>query len=302
MSRVLERLPAGARVLVVRLRSLGDCVLTTPALAVLKAGRPDLRVGVVVEDRFREVFEDNPDVDEILPPRLAAVRRWRPALAVDLHGGPRARVLTLLSGAGMSATFADRLHAVLYDVRIPTAQEILGVRRKVHTAEHLAAAMFYLGAPRREVPPARVVARPAALDGPHAVLHPFATGEGKAWPASGFVAAGRYLREQGLEPVVIGSAQDDFSAFEGFRRLAGAPLSEVKRLLAGAQVFVGNDSGPAHLAAALGVPVVVIFGASDPEIWGPWRARAEVIVARGGIGSVSPAEVFRALERLRVAA
>ncbi len=302
MNRVLDRLPAGARLLVVRLRSLGDCVLTTPALALLKAGRPDLCVGVVVEDRFRAVFEDNPDVDEILPPRLGAVRRWRPDLVVDLHGGPRARLMTLLSGAGTSATFADRLHARLYDIRIPTAQEVLGVARKVHTAEHLAAAMFYLGAPRDEIPPARVFARPAALERPHAVIHPFATGEGKAWPAAGFGAVGRYLREQGLEPLLIGSAQDDFSAFEGFRRLAGAPLGEVKRLIAGARVFVGNDSGPAHLAAALGVPVVVIFGASDPEIWGPWRARAEVIVARGGIESVSAAEVFGALERLQVAA
>ncbi len=302
MSRVLERLPAGARVLVVRLRSLGDCVLTTPALALLKAGRPDLRVGVVVEDRFAAVFEDNPDVDEILATRIGAVRRWDPALAVDLHGGPRARLLTLLSGADTSATFADRLHAVLYDIRIPTAQEILGVARKVHTAEHLAAAMFYLGAPRHEVPPARVFARPMALDRPHAVIHAFATGAGKAWPATCFVQAARYLREQGMEPVFIGSAQDDFSPFEGFRRVAGASLGEVKRLLAGARLFLGNDSGPAHMAAALGVPAVVIFGASDPEIWGPWRARAEVIVARGGIESVSPAEVFGAVERLRVAA
>ena len=65
---VLESLPREGRAAIVRLRSLGDCVLTTPALEILKRARPDLRLAVMVEDRFRDIFEGNPDVDEILPP------------------------------------------------------------------------------------------------------------------------------------------------------------------------------------------------------------------------------------------
>ena len=68
MAPVLERLPNRARVAVIRLRSLGDCVLTTPALDILKHGRPDLRVAVVVEDRFAPVFEGNDAVETQLPP------------------------------------------------------------------------------------------------------------------------------------------------------------------------------------------------------------------------------------------
>jgi len=75
---LLERLPSGSRIAVIRLRSLGDCVLTTPALALLKTHRPDLRIGAVVEDRFRAVFEGNPQVDEILPPAARAVAKWHP--------------------------------------------------------------------------------------------------------------------------------------------------------------------------------------------------------------------------------
>ncbi|MCS6953758.1 MAG: glycosyltransferase family 9 protein [Bryobacterales bacterium] len=303
MGPVLEQLPEGSRVAVIRLRSLGDCVLTTPALAVLKAARPDLRVAVVVETRFFSVFEDNPSVDKILPPSLRALRQWRPVLTLDLHGGPRARWLALLSGAAFTATFAGRPHAVLYRIRIPTAQQILGLQRKVHTAEHLASAMFYLGAPTMEIPRACVYAEAVRRERPYAVLHPFATGAGKAWPAAHFVAVAQGLWEQrGLEPVFIGSASDDFTPFTGFHCLAGASLREVKNLLAGACLFVGNDSGPAHMAAALDVPAVVIFGVSDPEIWGPWRARAEVIVAQGPIESVTVAEVLAAAERLGVAA
>ena len=73
MPTVLERLPQGARVAVVRLRSLGDCVLSTPAIHILKQARPDLRVAVAVENVFRAVFEGNPDIDELLPP--AGARR-----------------------------------------------------------------------------------------------------------------------------------------------------------------------------------------------------------------------------------
>ena len=72
MDSVLECLPRGSRVAIVRLRSLGDCVLTTPALDILKRFRPDLRLAVLVEDRFREVFEGNPDVAEIHAARTRA--------------------------------------------------------------------------------------------------------------------------------------------------------------------------------------------------------------------------------------
>ena len=68
--------------------------------------------------------------------------------------------------------------------------------------------------------------------------------------------------------------------------MQGAPLSEIKILLAGASLFVGNDSGPAHMAAAFGVPAVVIFSASDPEIWGPWRTAGEVVRAPAGVEQV----------------
>ena len=95
----LDRLPAGARVLVVRLRSLGDCVLTTPALELLGRHRPDLSIGVVVERRFRAVFEGNPHVAERLDPAVAEVARFRPALTLNLHGGTRSLVLTLASPA-----------------------------------------------------------------------------------------------------------------------------------------------------------------------------------------------------------
>ena len=311
MGSVLENLRREGRAAIIRLRSLGDCVLTTPALEILKRARPDLRVAVVVEDRFRDIFEGNPDVEELLPPRLAALRGWRPDLCLNFHGGARSAWMTALSGARYRAGFGHFRYPLAYNVRIPRAQEILGVERKVHTAEHLASAMFYLGADVVEVPRAKLVAKgrqERSQEGrpggpPHScIVHPVAATPEKTWRANGFLAVAEHLKSCGLETVFIGGAGDDLSPFRAYRTVAGAPLSEIKALLAGAALFVGNDSGPAHMAAAFGVPSVVIFGPSDPAIWGPWRTASEVVRAPEGIGRVEIGQVLDALARLKVAA
>ena len=303
MSSILERLPERGRIAVVRIRSMGDCILTTPALSILKRARPDVSIAVVVEDRFRAVFDDNPDVSEILGPDWGAVRKWRPDLCLNLHGGGRSAWITALSGARFRAGFAHFRYAWMYNVRIPRAQEILGVDRKVHTAEHLASAAFYLGAGRMEIPRARLFAEKSAPRRPYAVIHPMAAAADKTWPAERFVETARYLEQAWeLEPVFVGGPGENLSAFHGFRTVAGAPLAEIKTLLAGASLFLGNDSGPAHMAAAFGIPVVVIFGSSDPVVWAPWRTPAEVLTGTSGIQAVSVHEVQDALERLRVRA
>jgi heptosyltransferase III len=299
---VLEELPREGRVAVVRLRSLGDCVLSTPALALLQRARADLRVAVVAEPRFPAVFEHNPDVDEILPPEPGVLRRWHPDLCLNLHGGTRSAWMTLVSGARWRAGFAHFRHQFAYNVHIPRAQEILGVDRTVHTAEHLASAVFYLGAPVEEIPRARLElpAPPAPGARPYAVLHPVATAPGKTWRADGFLEVARRLEASGVDAVFIGGSGEQMEPFWKCAVMQGAPLRQVKSLLAGASLFVGNDSGPAHMAAALGLPSVVIFGPSAPAIWGPWRARSEVVTAPGGMDGVTVAQVMDALDRLRV--
>ena len=291
---------------IIRLRSLGDCVLTTPALEILKQFRPDLQVGIVVEDRFREVFAGNPDIHAILPPRISALRHFQPQLCLNFHGGPRSAWMTALSGASLRAGFGHFRHQFAHNIRIPRAQQILGIERKVHTAEHLASAMFYLGVPACDVPRAKLIAppRPPAPGSrpPQAVLHPFATHLSKAWPAARFAELARRLEGTGLETVIIGGASDDFAPFRNFRCLQAAPLAAIKSLLASASLFIGNDSGPAHMAAAFAFPSVVLFGSSDPEIWGPWRAPAEVIAAPEGIQAIATSQVLEALARLGVPA
>src|ERR1035441_10312155 len=297
-------LTGASKILVVRVRSLGDCVLSTPAIHLLKQSRPAAEIAVVVEPEWEAVFEGNPDVSRILLPTFRSVWSFEPEVCIDFHGGNTAARLTFMSGAKFRAGFTHFKRRAAYNGRIPTAQEITGYGRKVHTAEHMATAMFYLGVPPCEVPRARLFATPAQKHrAPYAVIHPVAASPEKTWSQAGFLQVAEYLREHhNIESVFIAGKDQDLSAFTGWPTISGARLNEIKTLIAGASLFVGNDSGPAHMAAAFGVPPVVIFGPSDSVIWGPWGTRGEVVQADGPIGGVAVERVIAAVDHLRVPA
>ncbi len=294
---LLEQLPQNSRVAIIRLRSLGDCVLTTPAIALLKNARPDLEVALSVEGRFSGVFAGNPAVGQILAPDWRAVRRWKPSLCVNLHGGTRSQWITALSGARWRAGFAHHSTTLAYNFKIPRAQHIMGVTRRVHTAEHLASAFFALGVPLSDVPRAQLFASESPIQGRHAVLHPFASAPEKQWPAERFTEVARYLELSNISPVFLAGPLDDPSPFRDYTVVQGS-LAEVKSVLSAAALFIGNDSGPAHIAAAFGIPCLVLFSTSDPAIWEPWKTESEIIVAREGFATLNVSRVIAALERL----
>lgn len=310
---LLADLPAQSKILVIRLRSIGDIVLLTPALHLLKAWRPDLLVSVLVESRFRELLEGNSDVDEILAPgegpikaasQLAvafALRRKRFTLCLNLHGGPTSRFLNRMCGARIKVGFEHFRSPGQYQILIPDARLILG-QPSVHTAEHQAAVLFHLGLPRVEIPRARIF-----VSGEHAkwwkatraslglepgdefvLIHPTALYGTKQWAPEKFVRLSGWLeRETRLKPVFscgpgeggVLLAVQHAAAFP-IRRLEAPSLGRFAAAIADARLFVGNDSGPAHLAAALSRPLVVIFGSSSSSIWGPWPRRAASPQAR----------------------
>jgi ADP-heptose:LPS heptosyltransferase len=206
--------------------------------------------------------------------------------------------LTAASGARIRAGFAHHAYSFLYTDKIPRAQEIIGDARRVHTAEHLASAMFWMGVPRTEIPRAQLSADPVAIAGPYTVLHPFAATPEKTWPAERFLDVAEHL----TNPVFLAGPNDDPTPFAKFRVFQNAPLAEVKSIIAGAQLFIGNDSGPAHIAAAFGVPVVVLFGPSDPVNWAPWRTEGHVLTNPEGIDRIRVDEVIAAADALRVRA
>jgi ADP-heptose:LPS heptosyltransferase len=310
---LLADLPDHSRILVVRLRSIGDIVLLTPALHLLKAWRPDLVASVLVEPHFRELLEGNPDVDEILSPRegpvkaaarlsaARALRRKEFAVCINLHGGPTSRFLTRMCGARIKVGFEHFRSPNHYQILVPDARLILN-QSTLHTAEHQACAFFYLGLPRQEIPRARLFVsaehnawwkhRRASLGlapgEEYVLIHPTALYATKQWAAENFAQlAGALEREMGLKPVFScgpgeGAVLDAIQNALGspLRRLESRGLGQFAAALTEARLFVGNDSGPAHMAAALSRPLVVIFGSSSSAIWGPWPRQTSNPAAR----------------------
>jgi len=310
---LLAALPERSRILIIRLRSIGDIVLLTPALRLLKTWRPDLVVSVVVETRFRELLEGNPDIDEILSPgegpikaaaRLSAalaLRRREFAVCINLHGGPTSRFLTKMCAARTKVGFEHFRSPQHYQILVPDARLILN-QPTLHTAEHQACAFFYLGLPRQQVPRARIFVsaedkawwkqRRATLGlapgQDYALVHPTALYATKQWAAEKFAQlAARLEREMGLSPVFsCGPGEDAVldaiqnASTSAIRRLESRRLGQLAAALNEAHLFVGNDSGPAHIAAALSRPLVVVFGSSSSAIWGPWPRQASNPQAR----------------------
>jgi ADP-heptose:LPS heptosyltransferase len=160
--------------------------------------------------------------------------------------------------------------------------------------------MFWLGVPEAEIPRAKMCGH-APERAPYVVIHPFASAPEKAWSLPGFLAFAEAQKKAGLDPVIVAGSGDDVAPFDGFEILRGASLCEVKNLMAGATLFLGNDSGPAHIAAAFGVPVIVLFGPSDPVAWAPWKTESQVLQADPLI-NIKVDQVLAAADALRVKA
>jgi heptosyltransferase III len=302
---LLPSLPPQARILIVRLRSIGDIVLLTPALHLLKSWRPDLRVSILIEDRFGDLLEANPDVDEVLQlgtgpgwenvlsrlRMVREVRRRKFSVCFNLHGGPTSAYLTAVSGARWKLGFHHFRNRWAYHLVVPDARKILG-QEDVHSAELQAAGLFWFGMPRAEVPPTRLLVRRAqeewwrerraqmgiAPGQAYALVNPTNRLATRQWPSERFAQIGGYLRnELGLLPLYHGGP-GEISVLDAVERAAGAAilrlqdasLGQLAAVLAGARLFVGNDSGPAHMAVALRCSSVVIFGSISPKTWGPW--------------------------------
>jgi heptosyltransferase-3 len=301
-SRLLPELPKNSEILIVRLRSLGDLVLETPTIAALKAWRPDLNISVLVEPRFAAALEGNPAINELIHSReLAAtafdLRQRKFPIIFNHHGGPRSAILTGLSGARSRVGWKGFQYSFVYNVPVPDALEFYG-RADVHTVEHRLSQFYWTGLPRGPIPPTEVFVQPDAktsLEGklakqgivlkePYAVLQPGARLAGMRWPVNKFAELAVWLRRKyGIASVVNCGLQDSEIAADVRRCMQnsfvpeGLSLGQLIALIDSAQLFVGNDSGPAHVAAALQRPTVAIFSLTDPQQWGPLHPRARIV-------------------------
>jgi predicted lipopolysaccharide heptosyltransferase III len=300
------------RVLLVRLRSIGDTVLTTPSLFALKRFLPQASIDILLEDWVAPVLDGFPHVDNVITlERKSTSARARVArqlrannydVVYNLHGGSTATLLTRATGAKHRVGYQTYQYARLHNHLSPSSSLLWG-RDKTHSVEQQLALLGWTGVPVSDRPPTRLKVTPEAsaaiasrlrvaglAEVPFAVIHPAAAFATKQWAADKFGLLAADLRSKGLAVVAITTANEKpvidevnnntATPAEAFTDLG---LPEITALLARARVFVGNDSGIAHIAAAVRAPTVVIFGSSNTAHWRPWTpglssSAAEVVI------------------------
>lgn len=296
------------RILLIKLSSLGDVIHTLPTLEALRSLYPEGRLTWLVEDTYAPVLAGHPALDEVWPltrPRLgnsgflenirgvlqtAGRLREKPfVLVIDLQGLLKSAFWVALARGERKLGYnhtREFSYLALTERLPPFDPEAHAVWRYLNMARHLGApAMpprFRLGLR----PPEDLSHLLPDAGRPLAVLHPGARWPTKLWPAAHWAQLAEWLlRQKSFQVVITGSPGDRQSVEEIVARaevpllnLAGrTSLAELAALLRQARLAVTTDTGPMHLAAALGTPVVALFGPTAPWRTGPFGYGHEVV-------------------------
>ena len=293
------------RVLIVRLGALGDVVHTIPVAAALGRRFPDAAVDWAIDERFAALLELVPGLDRriVLRTRGPALAAWRALrrelrqvrydVALDVQGLGKSALVARLSGAHRVVGFSPRFLRERWARWLYT--ETADPGRPRHVVERNLGILGALGAAGRDWAfPVRVGASAVVdalrrlLDPPDAgyvVINPNAAWLSKRWSPRRYGAvAAHVVRAHGRPCVVIWGPGDEpraaavVAASGGAAMLAPATdLVELAAVLRAGALLVSGDTGPLHLAAALGTPVVGVYGPSDPARNGPWSPDDEVV-------------------------
>jgi lipopolysaccharide heptosyltransferase I len=319
------------RFLIVRLGSLGDVVHAIPAAAALRARYPGARIDWVVDPRYAGLVGMVDGIDRVIP--LDPRQGWRQLLktarelrheryeaAIDLQGLIKSAALARAAGARRTVGFA-RAH-----LREPLASafytEAHGVSDELHVIHQGVALMQSLGVEQRTVAfPLRL---PATSPGGYVLINPGAAWPNKRWPPERFGQLAAAIRDRcRLASVVLWGPGEETAASAVVTASRGAAtlapptrITEIAAIAKRASLMVSGDTGPLHVAAAVGTPIVALFGPTRSERNGPWAAgdisisRYEQCVChyerrcrrpRPCIDDISVNEVVAAVER-RIAA
>jgi len=294
-------------VVAIRLRAMGDVVLSTPAFASLAAGYPGAPLHVVTEARFAPLLEGLPQIARVWGierthastlATITALRRERPALAVDFFGNARSAAIARFGGARRVWGFNLRGRRALYDATVPREEPRADGGREYAAHVHLRLARAAGGAAVPDAPRialgdgvraegGRLLAA-AGVYAPQQTVGLVAAGSWptKTWPLANSALLARDLMADGHEVLVIaGPGEDGVTArlvalAPGVRVLPPCGTAGLAGAIAALRAVVGTDSGPRHLAASLGVPTFAWFGPTHPDTWNPpgeahgfWRSR-----------------------------
>jgi heptosyltransferase-3 len=298
-------------IVVFKQRHIGDVLLATPVFRALRASFPDAETAAVVNEGTEEMLSGNPDIDGIVVFRrsrrdaggvarakeeisfLREIRARRPDLAVQLTEGDRGAILSFLSGARFRLGVAPARPGMIGKERLFThlcprpdryrhaALQDLDVLAEAGIPPADLALRFFFSPGDRDSLERKLSRAGHPGDASYAVVHPTSRWKFKCWTDEGMAGTVAHLSRKGIRPVVT-SGPDPEEVARANRiaalsevacaSVAGSlTLKELGAALADALLFVGVDSAPMHMAAAVGTPTVALFGPTGAYNWAPWE-------------------------------
>ena len=273
------------RFLIVRLGSLGDIVHAIPAVAALRARHPGAHIDWIVDPRYADLVGMVEGIDRVIPfdPRqgwsqllklASQLRRGKYEAAIDLQGLIKSAVLARAAGARRTIGFSRA------DLREPLASLLYTETHDPGAAPHVIhkglALMRAMGVEQTTVTfPLRL---PAAMPGAYALINPGAAWPNKRWPPERFGALAAAIHERrGLKSLVLWGPGEESAAAAVVAASRGAAetapptrITDIFAMAKSASVMISGDTGPVHIAGAVGTPIVALFGPTRAERNGPW--------------------------------
>ncbi len=310
-------LPENPRLLVIRGGAIGDFILTLPALGALRQRWPSARLEILGYPGIAALADGRHYADAIRSIDAAAMARF---FVPESDLDP--------SLASYFASF-DLVLSYLYDPDdlFSTNLRRAGVRTLVrasskpeheHAATHFARPLAELGLTIEPHPclfpnaDDRAFAEsffarlsPSGVQLPSKVLaiHPGSGGEHKIWPVDRWAAVIRHLQQRGDATLLLVGGEADTDARRALESLNlpvawNLPLPQLAAVLERCTLFAGHDSGISHLAAAVGIPTLALFGPTSPDIWAPRGPRVRVVTANSAMAALGVETVMAALQEM----
>ena len=277
------------RILVITQRYLGDTLLITPLIHSLKQAYEDVKIDVLLPHSNIGILQGNPDIAHLITfPKPLTLKSFTKLLwslyrqydlAISLQTSDRTILCSSVAGKISLGFVETEWRKNWWKKWLISDFLIFGQQHAI--LENLRFCKLLDIKPRYSlIPPQSTLSQNFVANSAYAVLHIMPQWRYKQWHNQGWLEVIDYLAARGLEIVISGGNQTDELAFldtlitaskQTVINLAGKlSLPELSETIRHAKIFIGPDTGITHLAAATGIPVVAIFGPTDPEKWAPW--------------------------------
>jgi len=302
---------------------IGNMVMALPMIRAAALSLPEATFTILAQKRIMlDILEDDKHFKKLALDRpefkgmngkarlLREIRRMRPEAVISTVPSPKLRsgLLAALSGAGQRIC-AAQYGSILFNVRV---SETSGERHYIHQNLRLLQPLGIRSAPveyKIEIPAGNIkrithffANRNISQNSLIAGLHPGSGNSQKRWPVNNFIELGRQIIINGYKPMVFGGPEEsdlvkavaDGIGPEALSFVGTKALKDTLAMIQRCNIFISNDSGLAHCAAALEIPTVVIFGPTDPDICRPIGSKVTIVSNHSNCGPCyNPSKGFR---------